>query len=119
DRGRELVDARLLLGLHRGALAPELAVDGGVEVALLERAAAEHSHPVPEDADAPAERGPQEPEVEASPSTVEAGEEVDDREQCDHGEVRPQVAMKAELGSGATPRPAERFLLRREWLLGL
>ena len=39
DGRRELVDARLLLGLHGGLLAPHLALDGRIEVALAAGAA--------------------------------------------------------------------------------
>src|SRR5205823_1763033 len=63
DAGGQLVDARLLLGLHRGALAAQLAIDRRLEVSLAQHVRAEHRHPVREDAHAPAERGPDEPRV--------------------------------------------------------
>ena len=94
DGRRQLVDAGLLLGLHHHLLAPHLALDGRLEVALVQHARAEHRHVVREQADAPAERRPQEPRVAR-------GQEVDQREKGDHAEVAHEVDVEADLRLGA------------------
>src|SRR2546426_12119997 len=61
----------------------------------LQRARAEDGHIVREEADAPAERGPEEPRVPGR------GEEVDEREEGDDAQVADQVGVEAGLGGGA------------------
>src|SRR3989454_5628878 len=79
----------------------------------LQGARAEHGHVVREEADAPAERGPEEPRVPGR------GEEVDEREEGDDAQVADQVGVEAGLGGGAAAGAAERLLLGWERLLVL
>ena len=86
-------------------LALHLALDGGLEVALAEEPRAEHAHVVREEADAPAERRPEEPEGERH--------QVQDRQQGDDRDVPEEVRVEAELGDGPAARPPIRVMLRR------
>ena len=106
DARGQLVDARLLLGLHGGALASELALDRRVEVPLPQHVGAEDGHPVRKDADAPPERRPDEP-------GIAGGEEVDEREKGDDAEVAHQVRVEAGFSGRAPARAAKGLLLRR------
>src|SRR5205823_3612767 len=116
DRGRELVDARLLLGLHRCALPPELALHGGIEEAFLQGGPPEDAHPVPEEADPPRQGHPIEPDIAAS---EQHAEDVDEEAERVDAEVAHQVCIEARLGRRTPARATVRFLFWRQWLLGL
>ena len=109
DGRRQLVDAGLLLGLHHHLLAPHLALDRRLEVALAHHAAAEHRHVVREQAEAPAERRPQEPGIVARRMVSRL---ISARKR-DHAEVAHQVGVEADLGVGAAAGLAQGLGLAR------
>src|SRR5262249_29922278 len=111
DRRRQLVEARLLLGLHGRLLALQLALDGGIEVARLQGTRAEHAHPVRAEPEAPADRGPEKP-------GVPGGHQVDEREQRDDAEVGREMAVEAHLRRRPRAGAREDLLLLAAWLLG-